>query len=99
MGRLPALLIDSVQREQPTNGRLYRSGEMAEAINEERRGSLRAVPGFSRHVTLHQNFAVNSTPNVRGSLRKPVRLLKSIAPTTRTWSVRLRPYTATSYWP
>ena len=47
----------------------------------------------------HQNFAVNSTPYVRGSLRKPVRLLKSIAPTTRVWSVRLRPNTATSYWP
>src|SRR5690606_32253121 len=37
----------------------------------------------------------SSTPQVRGSLRKPVRLLKSIAPTTRVWSVMLRPNSAT----
>jgi chitinase len=43
-----------------------------------------------------QNFIVNSAPTVRGSLMNPVRLLKSIAPTMRVWSVMLRPNSATS---
>jgi hypothetical protein len=38
-----------------------------------------------------QNVALNSTPQVRGSLRKPVRLLKSMAPTIASSSVMLRP--------
>jgi len=46
-----------------------------------------------------QNRAVNSNPYVRGSLMKPVRLLKSMPPTMRVWSVMLRPNTATSYLP
>src|SRR3546814_10371780 len=44
-----------------------------------------------------QNFAVKSTPIVRGSLMKPVRLLKSMPPTMRVVSVMLRPNSATSY--
>lgn len=43
-----------------------------------------------------QNFAVNSTPQVRGSLMNPVRLLKSMPPTMRAESVMLRPNTARS---
>ena len=40
-----------------------------------------AAPTKRRPV--HQNFALNSTPTVRGSLMKPVRLLKSMPPTMR----------------
>lgn len=46
--------------------------------------------------TRNQKRAVNSRPHSRGSFRKPVRLLKSIAPTTTSSSVMLRPYIATS---
>ena len=45
--------------------------------------------------TLTQNLALNSKPTVRGSLMKPVRLLKSMPPTMRAWLVMLRPNTAT----
>ena len=38
-----------------------------------------------------QNRALNSSPHSRGSLIMPVRLLKSMPPTTRIWLVMLRP--------
>jgi len=43
-----------------------------------------------------QKRALNSMPHVRGSLRKPVRLLKSMPPTMTSSSVMLRPNAATS---
>jgi len=46
-----------------------------------------------------QIWALTCTPQVRGSLMKPVRLLKSMPPTMRVWLVMLRPKTAASYLP
>ncbi len=46
-----------------------------------------------------QKLALNCTPKVRGSLMKPVRLLKSMPPTIRIWLVMLRPNSAASYLP
>lgn len=52
--------------------------------------------GASPLRTRDQNVALNSTPQVRGSFMKPVRLLKSMPPTIASSSVMLRPNTATS---
>ena len=41
-------------------------------------------------------MALNEAPKLRGSLMKPVRLLKSMPPTTRIWLVMLRENTAAS---
>ena len=46
-----------------------------------------------------QNVVFTSTPQVRGSLMKPVRLSKSIAPSREMWLVMLRPKTAASHLP
>ncbi len=46
-----------------------------------------------------QKRARSSTPTIRGSLVKPVRLLKSMPPRTLISSVMLRPKRATSYLP
>ncbi len=55
--------------------------------------------GSPGSATRNQNVDLNCTPHVRGSLMKPVSLLKSIAPVTRIWLVMLRANTATSYLP
>lgn len=51
------------------------------------------------HHDADQKLARNCAPTMRGSLMKPVRLLKSIAPVTRIWLVQLRQNTDNSYAP
>ena len=62
-------------------------------------GAIRKAHDQVQLASTRQNLALNCTPQICGSLRKPVRLLKSMAPTATTSSVMLRPNSAASYFP
>jgi TPR repeat protein len=69
------------------------------------RRDMRDAAGVQRghlvrlRVLRTQNFALNCTPKICGSFRKPVRLLKSMPPVATSSSVMLRPKSAASYLP
>jgi TPR repeat protein len=67
--------------------------DMRDAVGAQRGHLVRA------RVLRAQNFALNCTPKICGSFRKPVRLLKSMPPVATSSSVMLRPKSAASYFP
>ena len=61
-----------------------------------RAGGDEGSPPPPRDRRRHSQLTRNCTPTTRGSLMKPSRLLKSIAPFTRIWFVQLRQKAAAS---